>query len=68
MSSAVISPYPLWNSTPGRMLKVQVTKSSEILQDSASMGAAFRFLSNRTRASPIVVLTTYMAGLPAIDG
>ena len=37
-SSAVISPKPLWNWTPLRMLKVHTCPSAETLQLSASMG------------------------------
>ena len=39
-TASALNGVPSWNLTPGRSLKVQVLKSSEWVQDSASFGCA----------------------------
>ena len=68
-SSAVISPYPLWNWTPSARLKVQVDPSSETPQLCANIGTGFSSLETVSSDSPTgAVCKTKICGLPVRAG
>ena len=48
LTSSLVSSWPSWNFTPWRSLNVQVSLSSESVQDSASSGWIAMFSSKRT--------------------